>query len=167
MTEIDRRVRILTDILMDRGFGWLAAEIIETIEGGRNNANEEDTDVESQRSALNQRLLSGDANAVSTPEDLKYSATRPETVGEPLDADDQILVAVALFIDRLSSAAEMPSKSQDELNGFMDTSVSLFVETEGEVRSVRPAEARHAALQLRGIKGQLVEWLLASSPEDG
>jgi hypothetical protein len=120
MTDIDRRVRILIDILIDRGLGWLAVEIIEAIEHGREDAEDHDPNVSVQRMALNERLLSGHANAVSTPEGLKSSATRPEIMREPFSPHDQISLAVDLFVDRLSEVADMTSKSADELTDLMD-----------------------------------------------
>jgi hypothetical protein len=56
MAEIDSRVRILTGALMDRGFSWLAAEIIDTIEGGQLSSDDLDHSVSAQRAALNGRI---------------------------------------------------------------------------------------------------------------
>jgi hypothetical protein len=168
MADIDRRVRILTDTLMDRGFGWLAAEIIEAIERGRDSADNHDPYVSAQRTTLNQKLSSGEADAVSTAESLKYSATRPEIARERFNSQEQILVAVAIFVDRLSSAADMTSQSLDELSALMDTTVSLSIETEGEeVRTVLPAKARDAAIGLREIESQLIHWLISTAPPEG
>jgi hypothetical protein len=167
MADIDRRLRMLLDVLMAQGFGWLAVEIIETLGRGYNGGNDKDSLVESQRIALNSRLLSGDANATSTPEGLKYSATRPQPRIEPLGADQQIFLAVNIFVDRLASAAEMTAKNLDELRGLMDASVSLSVETEeGEVRAIRPADARDVAVHLRRVENQLAEWLIATKPRE-
>jgi hypothetical protein len=166
MADIDRRVRVLTDILMDRGFGWLAAEIIDAIEAGRNDASDRDPHVTAQRAALNQRLLKGDANPASSPESLKHSASRPAHSGERMSADDQVFVAVDLFVDRLTSAAEMTAKSVDALSTFMNAPVSLYVETEGEIRAVLPAKARESALRLGGVKNELIEWLISVSPPE-
>jgi hypothetical protein len=133
----------------------IAAEIIDAIESGRDIVEDRDPHVSAQRAALNERLSSGEVNAVSTAESLKYPATRPEIARERLSADDQV-----------SAVAEMTSKSADDLSAIMGTAVSLSVETEGETRALFPAKARDLAIHLRGMKEQLIQWLSSTPPEE-
>lgn len=164
MADIDFRVRVLTDLLMNRGFGWLAIEIIQAIEDRGDSLVDRDPNVAAQREDLNARLLRGDAKAVLSPEVVKEAATRSEAQRDRLEAHDQISLAVEILVDRLSSAAEMTALSVDELTNLVDGSVSVSVEVDKEIRHVFPAKARETAAQLRGIKDQLREWLNTTSP---
>src|SRR5262249_15358147 len=136
----------------------------DTIEQGHDSSDDRDSSVATQRAKLDQRLLAGEANAQSTPESLKYSATRPESTRERLTPDQQVSAAATLLVERLSAAAEMTSTGVEEMSAFMGTPVSLLVETDGEARAVSPEKAREVAIKLREIKGQLVQWLHSTIP---
>jgi hypothetical protein len=166
MADIDHRVRLLIDTLIDRGYGWLAAEIVYSIEL-RDVSDEIDEDVFSQRMSLNERIDAGDANPKSTAEELRASATRVHIKREHLSGDGQVKLAVSLLVDRLSSAAEMTSESVEELTKLMGGPVEFGVAVDGEIRPISSEQVRGSAQQLRKVEHQIVEWLLTLTPDAG
>lgn len=167
MATIERRVRLLTDVLLDRGFGWLAAEIIAAIEAGIEDSDDIDSAVSLQRSTLNSKIASGNMAVRSQPEDLKHSATRHGQLRRGLAPDDQVRVAVDLLIDRLSAAAKMTEKSIATLSELMEAPVSLSVQVGDTVQSINPQEAQEAGEILRESRAEFAQWLLAwTAPGD-
>src|SRR5262245_23436028 len=122
MPEIDRRVRTLAEMLMERGFGWLAAEIVQTIEAGHQGSYR-DANVSSQRAALNSRIGKRIPDEIFGPDQFRSSATQREVIPRDFTADEQLALAINLLIDRLSAAAEMEARSLDDLTAMMDTQV--------------------------------------------
>jgi hypothetical protein len=168
MADIDRRVRILIDTLIDRGYGWLAAEIVYSIEFRRDGSDEIDKGVSSQRMSLNEKIHAGDASSKSSAEDLRASASRISAGREHLVGDGQVEFAVKLLVDRLSSAAEMTSESMEEMTKLMETQVEFAVAVDGDVRPISLQKVRNSAQELRKIEHQLAEWLLSIPPgEEG
>jgi hypothetical protein len=161
MAEIDHRVRILINALMDRGFGWLAAEVIEIIERGRPGPIDHDSEVRAQRNALNRNLARGLTSSISRPDELRDRATHSAQAREPFTADEQVSEAVHLIVERILSTTKMISTSASTLGSIMDGPVSLFTEINGEIRLIDADQATQVALSLRQMNEELIAWLLS------
>ena len=166
MAEIDSRARLLIDMLMARGYGWLAAEIVDAIELGTNNTDDLDLDVAAQRKALYERMDSGDLSEKSSPQELKVSAMHVKGVPERVTGNGQVNLAVKIMVDRLASAAEMTSQNVDELVNLTGAPVELAVETDDGIRHILPHQARAAASLLRKVEHEFITWLISTSSED-
>jgi hypothetical protein len=164
MANIDRRVRLLTEVLQEEGFGWIAVEIVEAVEFGRRDLSELDNSVASQRHELGQRLHAG-ASSTSKPSDIRSSATRIVPLKQDFSAEEQITVAVHILMDRLAISAQMLAESADALSQIMETPVTLSVEDLSEARPVVVSSVRTAASELKAITPQLINWLNSESSE--
>lgn len=163
MDGIDRRVRILSDVLLDRGFGWLAVEIIEAIESGREDIEDIDNSVLEQRIVLNQKLQNRQDFAASKPETLKYAASRKDSFRSRLDGDDQVRIAIDIFVDRLASAAEMNVESAAGLTFLMRVPVSLSVQSNGVTARVSLERNEAVAVKIRENRTAIFNWLISST----
>jgi hypothetical protein len=164
MANVDYRVRLLTDLLMDRGLAWLAAEIIETIEVGKATFDERDHNVKAQRIALNADL---DAPLRSSrhkemPEESSVPEDAPR---EEFSPDIQVTIAVDLLIQRLSGIGQMLMEGQQNLELIFDTHVSLSTEINGELHELNPQGARSVTLQLEQLREDLSQWLMHQTSE--
>jgi hypothetical protein len=162
MATVDYRVRLLTDLLMDRGFAWLAREIIDSIEIGAAPTADRDQNVTSQRRALNV-----DASRDVPQEDLEESSLPDDEPREPLTPEAQVQVAVELLVRRLSDMGRMFESSRQTLKQIFDVDVTLSIELAGEPRQYDPGRARELTSQLESVREQLFEWLMSQPSEGG
>jgi hypothetical protein len=167
MAEIDHRVRLLMNALMSAGFGWLAAEIVDAIEAGRENPEDQDHNVASQRLLLKLKLAGSASTTAPESENLRFFATRSVAIRPAFGGDDQVRLAVNLLVDRLSVAAEMTSHAVDALSTLTRSPVSLVVKGAGESRAVNPSAAVQTGRQLREMREELTQWLLSQTTADG
>jgi hypothetical protein len=163
MADIDPRVRLLTDLLMAQRFAWVASEIIEAIEVGFDEG-AFDQDVEFQRKRLDLRAIEG-IPAESIDKAGKAWRRPIEQKRRQYLPDEQVRVAVNIFVDRLASAAEMVQKSASVLNEIMNAAVLLHVEIDGEARPLDSSGANIAAERLRSLQNEFLEWLLSYKDE--
>jgi hypothetical protein len=161
MANVDYRVRLLTNLLMDRGFAWLAGEIIDSIEIGRPTTADRDHNVTSQR-----RALKLDASTDVPHEDLEEPSPDDEP-REPLTPEAQVQVAIELLVRRLSDMGRMFESSRESLKQIFGVDVTLSIELEGEPRQYDPAHARELTSQLENVREQLLEWLMSQASEGG
>jgi hypothetical protein len=164
MANIDYKVRLLTDLLMDRGLGWLAAEIIETIEAGKATFDERDHNVKDQRIALNANLdaPSGSSRHKEMPDESSVPEDAPR---EEFSPEIQVTIAVDLLIQRLSGIGQMLMEGQQNLELIFDTHVSLSTEISGELHELNPQGARGLTLQLEQLREELSQWLMHQTSE--
>ncbi len=138
MATVDYRVRLLTNLLMDRGFAWLAREIIDSIEIGAVPTADRDHNVTSQRRGLD----------ASTHEDLEEPSSPDDEPRAPLTPEAQVQVAVELLVRRLSDMGRMIESSRQSLKQIFGVDVTLSMELEGEPRQYDPAHMRELTSQL-------------------
>lgn len=162
MAEIDRRVSILLNALTERGFGWLAAEIIQVIEAGEEQPEEEDDSVADQRHEI----------------ELSISERRPEKLLEsthghfyteamPLSSsEEQIRTAVRLLTLRLSDAVAMLKRSSTNLGEVFESDVPIKYQIRGSTAVVDVEMARSATAQLQALEQEIVSWLTSQLPPE-
>lgn len=162
MATIDYRVRLLTALLMDRGFAWLASEIIEAIERGRPTSDDQDHNVTLRRRALNAEL-SGNSRSKSrlVVDDSEDPPTHEDAPREQFGPEAQIRIAVDSFVHRLSAFGEMLGHSKDTLRRTFESDVRLFTEAEGEPRELDVSTSRLLSSQLLALREELFQWLIS------
>src|SRR5260370_42073288 len=121
MATVDYRVRLLTNLLMDRGFAWVAREIIDSIEIGAVPTADRDHNVTSQRRGLD----------ASTTEDLDEPSSPDDEPRAPLTPKAQVQLAVELLVRRLSDMGRMIASSRQRRKQTFGVHVTLSVELQG------------------------------------
>jgi len=154
MAELDRRVSLLLSALTERGFGWLAAEVIELIERGKGAIEDKDYDVAQQRRQLEIAILEKTRERIT----LEHSLDDAEEIRQ-FSGDEQVDLAVRIVIERLYDAVSMLSKSEDNLNGALDARVSIQFRLQDSVTTLNVQKASTAVASLREQKDSIVAWL--------
>jgi len=159
MANVDRRVRVLTNVLMEHGFSWLAAEIIDTIETGRSTTDDRDHNVDSHRAQLNAALVTKFSSAESAIQHIEDSSADEQDNRVELSPSEQIRTAVDTVVIRLSTIGEMFDESISNLEDVFGSDARLAIEFNGEVRQVDRSALTHASRRLRTLREQLIQWL--------
>jgi hypothetical protein len=178
MAEIDHRVRLLTDLLMERGFGWLASEIVTAIEFGRTIVDDTDHTVFDQRKALQAELSRSDVplrrgamrRELSKPTvaaEIESSAERLESERTAFLPDEQVEIAVEFLMFRLSDSVKMLASSVEAMEEIFGGQMKLFAEVDGRPHPIDTIQASAFASRLENIREQLREWLLSQQPSEG
>jgi len=151
----------LLNVLIGRGFGWLAAEIIDAIERGEDRAEEKDYGVSEQRLQLEQSISERGFEKTEFDSSPDYSG-----FSRPILGDEQVRTAVHLLTLRLSDAVLMLKKSSENFQEIFGVNVRIQYLTSDLMATLDVEASSSAGNRLRGIEQDFVQWL-NSHPSDG
>ena len=151
MAAIEPRVRQLLNALMERGFSWLAADIIELIEIGIPVFSEQDQDVAGQRRNLDSH------HHDST--NLAEALSQPHSTTRPAKREEQASVATSVLTRQLVTTLLMNERSAMLLAEVAGAPVQLATYSGDLVRQIDPIAGRHAAGELLELGPALQTWL--------